>query len=419
MASIEFDEASGRYRVRFRYGGRPYKRSLKTTEKREAEGVVGRVEETIRLLERGRLEIPPDADPGVFILSDGKLNGKLTADQAHTLESLFDLYPKSLPDGAKAQTTRKTEETHISHLSRHLKLSRLAQTVTTADMQTYIDRRLRDKYRDKPTGPITVKKEVATFRLIWNWAVAQGYLTGPAPTKGLRYPKAEEKPPFMTREQIEKIIKRGGLTVEKQSVLWECLFLTIAEVQEVLDHVKTTAQHPFIYPMFVFAAHTGARRSEIVRSHVDDFDFHSRTVQIREKKRDHDKSLTYRRVRMSDLVMKVMQEWFSQHPGGQFTISEPVKIMRGKTREIGVPLTRSEAHDHFKRTLANSKWSKLRGFHVFRHSFASNLAAAGVDQRIIDRWMGHQTEEMRKRYQHLLPDQQKQAIDLIFGRRGK
>ena len=55
-------------------------------------------------------------------------------------------YPKSLPDGAKAQTTRKTEESHVSHLSRHLKLPRLAQTVTTADMQTYIDRRLHDKY---------------------------------------------------------------------------------------------------------------------------------------------------------------------------------------------------------------------------------------------------------------------------------
>ena len=84
MASIEFDEASKRYRIRFRYGGKPYKRSLKTTEKREAEAVVGRVEETIRLLERGRIDIPLGADPGVFILSDGKLNEKLTAEHKTT-----------------------------------------------------------------------------------------------------------------------------------------------------------------------------------------------------------------------------------------------------------------------------------------------------------------------------------------------
>ena len=114
-----------------------------------------------------------------------------------------------------------------------------------------------------------------------------------------------------------------------------------------------------------------------------------------------------------------MQDWFAKHPGGQHTICEPVKIIRGKTREVGVPLTRKEAHDHFKRTLAGSKWAKIRGFHVFRHSFASNLAAAGVDQRIIDEWMGHQTEEMRKRYRHLLPESAATAIDLVFGRNGK
>jgi len=69
MASLEADAASERFRIRFRYGGESYKRSLKTTDRCEANAILGRVEETIRLLERGRLEIPPDADPGVFILS--------------------------------------------------------------------------------------------------------------------------------------------------------------------------------------------------------------------------------------------------------------------------------------------------------------------------------------------------------------
>jgi len=419
MASIEFDELSGRYRIRFRYGGQPYKRSLKTRDVKEAQGILGRVEETIRLLERGRMDLPPGAEPGVFILSDGKLHSKSSAERQHTLDALLNLYLKSVPRDSKADTTLKTEETHVSHLLRHLRKSKLAQSVTIADMQAYVERRLRDTYRDKPIRADTVKKEVATFRLIWNWAVGQGYLTGPAPTKGLKYPKTEQKLPFMTWREIETIIARGGLTEEQESRLWACLFLTAPQVQEVLDHVKQVAQHPFIFPMFVFAAHTGARRSEILRSQVDDFDFQSRTVLIREKKRNHDKSLTYRRVRMSDLLVKTMQAWFAQHPGGQHTICEPVKIMRGKTRAVGVPLTRSEAHDHLKRTLSGTKWARIRGFHVFRHSFASNLAAGGVDQRMIDEWMGHQTDEMRKRYRHLFPDQQQKAIDSVFGGNGK
>jgi integrase len=56
----------------------------------------------------------------------------------------------------------------------------------------------------------------------------------------------------------------------------------------------------------------------------------------------------------------------------------------------------------------------VRGFHVFRHSFASNLATEGVDQRFIDEWMGHQTEDMRKRYRHLFP-KKKEAFLKVFG----
>jgi integrase len=51
-----------------------------------------------------------------------------------------------------------------------------------------------------------------------------------------------------------------------------------------------------------------------------------------------------------------------------------------------------------------------RGFHTFRHSFASNLAGAGVDQRIIDERMGHITEEMLRRCRHLVPDVLRGAI---------
>src|SRR5262249_23040073 len=81
------------------------------------------------------------------------------------------------------------------------------------------------------------------------------------------------------------------------------------------------------------------------------------------------------------------------------------------------PLTPKKATTRFWRPLRGSKWClnsrknhfKL-GFHTYRHSFASNLAAAGVDQRVIDEWMGHQTEAMRRRYRHLFPKDRRSAI---------
>ena len=56
----------------------------------------------------------------------------------------------------------------------------------------------------------------------------------------------------------------------------------------------------------------------------------------------------------------------------------------------------------------------LRGFHVFRHTFASLLASEGVDQRVIDAFMGHSTE-IRARYQHLFPKDRKDAIGKLLG----
>lgn|GEM_PF-5184489 len=57
MASLELDPESGRYRVRFRYHGQPFKRSLRTKSKRVAQASLGQVEETLRLLELGLTEI--------------------------------------------------------------------------------------------------------------------------------------------------------------------------------------------------------------------------------------------------------------------------------------------------------------------------------------------------------------------------
>src|SRR5204863_2132688 len=82
------------------------------------------------------------------------------------------------------------------------------------------------------------------------------------------------------------------------------------------------------------------------------------------------------------------------------------------------PITKDRANRCFWAPMNGTEWcldKKRRwykvGFHSYRHSFASNLAARGIDQRIIDEWMGHQTEAMRKRYRHLFPKDRRSAIE--------
>ena len=238
-----------------------------------------------------------------------------------------------------------------------------------------------------------------------------GKLKDVFPGRGLKFPKTDEKPPFQTRADIERRIARGGLRVEIRE-LWDSLFLHRSEIDELLAYIRHCSAEPFLYPMVCLAAHTGARRSELLRLRVDDVDFASGTLMVHEKKRARGRR-TSRRVPLSAFALGMLKEWLAIHPGGQHLFCRV--ISREARREKPIPVTCNEAHDHFKAVLADSKWAVMRGWHVLRHSFASNCAAAGIDQRIIDEWMGHQTEDMVRRYRHLFPDQQRKAINLVFG----
>ena len=182
----------------------------------------------------------------------------------------------SIPDGALEESTLQGMRTHIKHVHRVFGVSFRLLSVELEDIQRYIDRRSKEKgIRGNNLSPATIKKELTTLRTMWNWAKDAGYVGRPLPMKGIRYPKIIEKPPFQTLAEIERRIDRNNLSNEQEAELWGSLFLTTREIRELLEHVETTARHSFLYPMFVFAAHTGARRSEMLRSELDDIDFAS------------------------------------------------------------------------------------------------------------------------------------------------
>jgi integrase len=196
-----------------------------------------------------------------------------------------------------------------------------------------------------------------------------------------------------------------------------------------------------VYPLVCFVAHTGARRSEAIRALVQDVDFESMTVLVREKKRSG-RQRTTRRVPLTSLLAGVLRGWLAGHPGGPALFCHHGEVFRSKkrskttghknekvrpsslkgrlatVRRRDLPpagaLTKDEVHDHFWRTLDGSKWAVLPGLHGLRHSISSACASKGVDQRLIDERTGHSTEEQRKRYRHLYPTTQQAAIASVF-----
>ncbi|MEX1223999.1 MAG: site-specific integrase [Pirellulales bacterium] len=302
MAWLE-QKSSGNFLVAFRYGEQKFKKSLKTKSRQTAETRLRRLEENLSLVEVGRLVIPTDADIAAFLLSDGQINGRpQPRSTIRTLKNLCDAFKYAIPDGSLEANTLVYLDIHIRHLKRHMGANASIRDLQLDDLQAYVDARAKEPgIRGKKLSPTTIRKEIATLRLIWNWARDANHFERVLPQKGLRYPKLQEKPPFQTREQIERKIARGGLNEAAEADLWDCLFLTLPEIDEVLSHVEKVARHPFIYPMFVFAAHTAARRSEMIRSQWEDIDLAAGTVTIREKKRVRGK-LTTRTVPISPLL---------------------------------------------------------------------------------------------------------------------
>lgn len=344
------------------------------------------MEDTIRLLEQGRLEIPKDTDPATWIMSGGKIDTRHRKSNDR-LETVCASYFKDQID--KAESTRSNEQTHIRHLNRVLGERTTLDDIDLKKLQGYVSKRLKEKHCGKSISGKTIRKELVTFRQIWTWAKVHKYTSRECPLYddrrrwAVKIPKPTESEKFMTWEQIEK---RSDATE-----LWKYLFLDETQIADLLEHVRENAKHDFIYPMFVFAAYAGVRRSEIVRSEVKDWDFESGQIRIRERKRRKDKAMTFRMVPMHNHLRDVMQSWFDRHPGDY-------AIANGKQ------LRRDSASHYFSKTLENSRWEVIKGFHVLRHSFGSNLARSGkVSRDTIASWMGHTTEEMMTLYQHLFP----------------
>ncbi|NQU21260.1 MAG: site-specific integrase [Candidatus Nealsonbacteria bacterium] len=416
MASLECDPANGIYRLRWRFAGRRYRRSLFTTDRGVAEAAKARVEETLRLIKQGFLAVPARAthdDAGVFILSGGRVTGETKLVPGIALTKVCDEYFEAIPKGAKAQSSINTERTHTRHLMRLLKPNATIRSIGAAEVQHYVNCRLSEPgQRGKPVQPTTVSKELQTFKQLWAFAGSRQYAEGDCPVGHVFVPKSAAKPPLLTWNEIEAVIRQSQHSEEEERQLWDCLFLRGKEILGLLAHVAKNALQPFVYPMFAIAAFTGARRSEIIRSKRADFNFERGLVMIREKKRDQSKSESFRHVKVHRLLQPIMEDWFERHPGGPYTIAVPPDMVRSRAKSPHPEsVSKDQAKDHFERVLKGSKWQVVRGFHVFRHSFASNLAMRGVSQSIIDQWMGHQTEEMRRRYRHLFPEETQQAID--------
>jgi len=211
MAWLE-QKNSGTYHIVFRLGKQKLRRSLKTKNRKEATSRRSRIEENLRLVDSGRLAVPDDADIVTFLLSDGKLNQRISVPRRIKLGQLYQRYVESLPPDSMEANTLSTASTHMTHVADMLGRQLELRSVTQEHLQNYINHRALQPGRfGKTLSTTTIKKELATLRSIWNWAIAHEYVTKPISLRSLKFPKLDEKPPYRTwDERLAETSNRGA-----------------------------------------------------------------------------------------------------------------------------------------------------------------------------------------------------------------
>lgn len=283
--------------ARFRLRGKEYKKSLHTRDEPAARAALHLVELTLHRLHTGQFHVPDRVDPGDFVVSGGTLTepAELTppAEPAPlpSTRELVDLYTTAIKT-LVAPSYHASQAMHLRHLMRHLggRADEPCDAVTVRDLDGFVQARVAERH------PNTAERERVTLLQFFKWAVRQQYLSaspaaGLAPIKG-----GEDRPPFRTATEIERIIARGGLTDEERLDLWDTLYLNPSEIAGLLAAVRANAAIDHAFLLHAIPAYTGMRRGEVLKLRWIDVDLDGGYVSARSRKQPRRKRETVRRI---------------------------------------------------------------------------------------------------------------------------
>ncbi|MGE0761876.1 MAG: tyrosine-type recombinase/integrase [Bdellovibrionales bacterium] len=153
------------------------------------------------------------------------------------------------------------------------------------------------------------------------------------------------------------------------------VILSVDEVNQVLKNAKMFSLDG-LYPYLAAVAHTGARRSEILRLTKADIDFATNLIQIRRSKNGRE-----RFIRMSPTLERVLKERVQNQAGDNLFTNE-----HGTKLDSNKELTR--IMNKFKAFFPIEKdW----GCHALRHSFARNFLMQGRQMYQLQAILGHRS----------------------------
>ncbi len=176
------------YYCTFRFQGRRYYFTVGDMPEAQALAKGAEVDETLGLIELGRLTVPEGVSLEEFVAAGGKAPVVAVRPETVTTRNTIDRYLAPHANGTIEENSLGTAKTHLNQFLKTVGERFRIQGLTLADLQGHVDRR-----RQKGVSPVTMKKEISTVRACWNWAVHSSLLKGAFPGRGPRFPKEDRE----------------------------------------------------------------------------------------------------------------------------------------------------------------------------------------------------------------------------------
>lgn len=178
-------------------------------------------------------------------------------------------------------------------------------------------------------------------------------------------------------------------------------YWTLKELEEFL--LKAESIDPELARIVTTAFHTGLRAGELAALRKEDLDFGTGKIRVRAtidlgtgQRYEATKNKRLQYVPMNEVVKKALEpSRFSPADAPVFSAAYFWSIRKKFAR------------------LAKAAGSRQIRFHDLRHSFASNLAMAGLDLMQIQSLMRHASYQMTLRYAHLHPENMQGLTDVL------
>jgi integrase len=247
-----------------------------------------------------------------------------------------------------------------------------ANTVKRSDVLRLVDAMQGKKAR-------TAQKVVRHLSRLYNWSIARDLVTCANPAHKIELPKYAERNDHYTTVEVRNII---------------------AKAKEVA---------PDLYPIVVFTYYCGARLGEFASLRWGDVDLvGGQAVLARSWHDDERKAGDRVTAHFNPHLLAVMKEHYAKQgrPSGDALVFPNPKngLMRPKHDAPGECWGLREVVELAKARRFPRPW------HSFRHTYATELGAAGASLQVIQEALGQKTLEMARRYTKVAAKQVKAAV---------